>query len=309
VPLTYPAPPPTVSGDTVSISYLLKTPSILARRIRTLLDGRYIADFLLKGRYTATGGGILYETGEPIVTSAVPESIAPGGAYPQVTAGTGALSTARSAKWGQDVPVTDEAVTRLGIDPVNRALNKLSNQSVIFVDSAALAVIASQVTTNFDVTAAGGAWTTGVQAIIRSIETAKAQIIGLEQGYDPDVIAMTGSQWAWTMSIFAAAGLLPREQGNPLLTGEWPNLLGVTWVWSPHTPAAAPILLDTNSLGGMADEKIESPGYASTGPQGVEVKSIRDEDNDLYNVRARRVTVPVVVEPAAGVFLTNTGVS
>ena len=35
------------------------------------------------------------------------------------------------------------------------------------------------------------------------------------------------------------------------------------------------------------------------GPAGVESKVIRDEDNDQWKLRVRRVTVPVVLEPAA----------
>jgi len=38
---------------------------------------------------------------------------------------------------------------------------------------------------------------------------------------------------------------------------------------------------------------------------GVETKSIRDEKKDKYDVRARRVTVPVVVEPNAGYEITG----
>jgi hypothetical protein len=57
----------------------------------------------------------------------------------------------------------------------------------------------------------------------------------------------------------------------------------------------------------MADEKLGGPGYASAGDFGVEVKSIRDDDAEGYKLRGRRVTVPVVTEPLAGVQLAGTG--
>ncbi len=306
---TYPAPPAIVSaGDTVEVHYLLRSPSLIARRLRTLLEQRYIADFLLQGRFQAVGGAILYETGEPIFTDDSPEAVAPGAAYPSTTASGGDVATAKTTKWGQDIPVFDEAISRLGIDPVNRAFTKLVNQSVKFVDSAALGVIASKITQTFNVTAAGnpGAWTTG-DAIVEGVLLAKAAVTGLDQGFDPNVIVLTDAQWAKAIARLNADGLLPRESDNPLVSGQWPQALGLTWTSSNHTPSSNPVLVDATQLGGMADEEIGGPGYVKTAGVGVETKAIRDEDHDGYKLRARRVTVPVVLEPNAGIVITNTG--
>jgi hypothetical protein len=108
------------------------------------------------------------------------------------------------------------------------------------------------------------------------------------------------------MARLLTSGLLPREAANPINTGQFPEYLGVTWTTSSHVPFTDPFLVDTEQLGGMADEKIESPGYASNG--GIDVKSIRDEGKEKYDVRVRRVTVPVVLEPNAGIRITGTGI-
>jgi hypothetical protein len=301
---TYPPSPATVSSDltTVEIHHLLKTPSVISRRIRTLLEQRYIADFLLTGRFKAVGGSILYESGEEIFTSDDPEAIAPGGEYPLTRAEIGELLAAKTTKWGQDVPVTDEAIARLGINPVERAFTKLVNRSVKFVDSAALGVIASKVTATH---AAGGAWATG-DRIVEDVMLAKAAVTGLDEGYDPDVIVLKDAQWAKAVSRLNAAGLLPREAGNPLVTGVWPQALGLTWTKSNHTPTTDPLLVDTTQLGGMADEDLGGPGYVQSGGVGVETKVIREEKTDEYLLRARRVTVPVVLEAQAGIRVTGT---
>lgn len=306
---TYPAPPATVvGGDTLEIHHLLKTPTLVARRLRNLLEQRYIADALLTGRFTAQGGSILYETGEPIFTDDDPEAVAPGGNYPQTQASAGELAAAKTNKWGQDIPVTDEAIARLGINPVDRAFTKLVNQSVRFVDSAALGVIASKITQTFDVTAAGGpgAWTTG-DAIVEGILVAKAKVTELDEGYDPNAITLNDTQWAKAIARLIKAGLLPREANNPVTNGVWPEALGLTWMSSNHTSSPNPLLVDTTQLGGMADESLGGPGYIRTGGVGVETKAIRKDDNDSYLLRARRVTVPVVLEPNAGITITNTG--
>lgn len=306
---TYPAPPATTDGTTIEIHHMLNTPSIIARRLRTLMDQRYIADNLLTGRFEARGGGIFYETGEEIFTNDDPEAVAPGAGYPKTQMTGGQLQPAKTTKWGQDSPVTDEAISRLGINPVNRAFTKLVNQSVRFVDGAALGVVASKVTQTYDVAAAGatGAWTTG-DAVVAGVLMAVARVKSLDQGYEPDAIVLRDEQYARAVARLSAAGLFPREADNPLVTGEWPQVLGLTWMATNHSPTTNPLLLDRGQLGGMADENLGGPGYVRAGGVGVETKSIRDEDTDSYNLRARRVTVPVVLEANAGIQIVGTGI-
>ncbi len=204
--------------------------------------------------------------------------------------------------------MTDEAIARLGINPVERAFTKLVNRSVRYVDSAALGVIASKITQTYSVTGGGapGAWTTG-NAIVEGVLLAKAQVTALDEGYDPDVIVLNDAQWAKAIGRLVTSGLLPREASNPVATGVWPQALGLTWVSTNHSPTADPILVDRDQLGGMADENLGGPGYVSSGGVGVETKAIREEETDSYLLRARRVTVPVVLEPNAGIKITNTG--
>lgn len=63
-------------------------------------------------------------------------------------------------------------------------------------------------------------------------------------------------------------------------------------------------MLDSTRLGGMADEQLGGPGYTG-GIGGVASKTIRKDSNDAYDLRARHVTVPVVVEPTAAIEITG----
>jgi hypothetical protein len=67
-----------------------------------------------------------------------------------------------------------------------------------------------------------------------------------------------------------------------------------------------PLFVDREQLGGMADEDLGSPEFSSASAFNVEVSSIRKGDLDKYVLRARRVVVPVVTEPLAGVTITGT---
>lgn len=306
---TYPPAATTLSSDLTAaqVHYLLKSPALLARRIRDLSLNKYIADYLLTGRYVAQGGAILYPNGEVLFTADDPEAVGILGEYPLTTLDAGTLATARTVKWGRDVEVSDEAISRMLADPLNRALSKLVNTNVRFIDGVALGVIASKIT---QTRAAGGSWNTGDGAgfqIISDVLATKAQVDETEDGFDLDTVVLRPMQYAKAIAALIRDGVLPRES-NVISTGDFPNALGLTWTTSVHSPVTDPLLLDRAQLGGMADENIQSPGYTGAGPGGVEVRSIRDDLRDGYRVRARRVTVPLVLEPNAGIRITGTGI-
>jgi hypothetical protein len=305
VPYTYPAPAPTVSGDYLTIHRLLNNPALIARRLRTIAEQRFIADAILTGRFEAVGGAIQFEQTESLYTSRAPEVVRPGMEYPMTDLGIGPTQIAEVQKWGQDVPITDEAIKRLNRNPVDRAFTKLVNQMVKTVDGVALAVVASQVT---QTVAAAASWSTATaKQIFLDVAKAKGDIIDLNEGYEPDTVVLPTLAWTYAMAVFADAGYLPREDGNqPVLTGQFPVIDGMRWLATPNVPVAnAGLVVDSAQLGGMADEKLGGPGYTGAGAEGIETKSIRDDDNDKYKVRARRVTVPVVLEPNAAKKITG----
>ncbi|NEW27252.1 phage major capsid protein [Nocardia cyriacigeorgica] len=306
MPYTYPPAAPTISGDNVTISRFLKEPNLIARRLRELAEQRFIADVLLSGRYDAVGGSIAYEQGESIYSDRAPEAVAPGAEYPLTPITEGPAQVAKTVKWGRDTEITDEAIARRKMDPVNRALKKMVNQMVKTIDSVALAAIASQVT---QTSAASAPWDTGTPTILRDVLRVVAEIRALNEGYEPDIIVVDDLTWANVMSDDKIASLLRREDGMaPVYTGNFPEIGGLRFLPTPNLPVAdTALVVDSTQLGGMADEKLAGPGYASAGGSipGVEVKSIRDEDKDLYRLRSRRVTVPVVLEPRAAWKITG----
>lgn len=299
---TYPTLPDT-GGDLSAeqIHQLLKDPTLIARRLETLLDNKFIADYLLTGRYTAQGGAILYPNGDPIFAADDPEAVAPGAEYPLTPMTVGDLASAKTVKWGQDSEVTDEAISRLRMDPVNRVLTGLANSLIRYIDGVALSVIAAQVTDTY----ASQAWATA-EAIVEGVLLAKATQEDRYdlQDYDLTTVVLTPLQFAKVSSLFINSNLLPRENGNAVQSGVITDVLGLTWTTSKHAPFPDPLLVDRDRLGGMANENLASPGY--TNRDGLEVKVIRQDETDSYRPRARRVTVPVVMDPGAAVRITGT---
>lgn len=304
----YPPAQPTISGDLVTISRFLNNPTLVARRLRTLAEQRFIADVLLSGRISTSSGSVLYETGESIYSDAAPKAVQPGAEYPLTAISTGNASLAKTVKWGNDAEVTDEAIARQMFSPVDKALTKLVNQTVKTIDTLAMSAIHSAVTQN---TAAIATWTTGSPSILRDIARARGKIDALNQGYDPDYLIVDDATYANLVSDSSVASLLRRENGdNPVYTGSFPVIDGLTVLRSPNmtsagTASAYALVVDSKALGSMVDENLGGPGYVSTDGVGIQAKTIRDDRADKWRLRCRRVTVPIVQEPAAGWKITG----
>ncbi|NKW67257.1 hypothetical protein GS937_26390 [Rhodococcus hoagii] len=225
--------------------------------------------------------------------------VSPGGEYPQTGLADAVPQAVKVNKWGQDVPITDEKIKRSNFAAVEKALTRLVNTAVRNCDSISLSLIASQVTQTQAVT--DGAWASSTK-ILRDIMLAKATIIGLNKGYDPNVLVVDDTTWAYLASDPAIQTARAREDSaNTIYTGEFPSIAGLTILPTPNLPTAGAWVVDTNALGGIADEKL---GGGYTG-ETIETKTIRDEDNDQWKVRARRVFVPYVSEPGAAVKITG----
>lgn len=307
--LTYPIPSSVLSGNATLVQVLafLKSPTMLARRFDEILrDHNFLSHYLLRGRYPVVGGAIVYLPDETIDTDEGPETIAPGGEYPLVTLNADAPQIVAAMKKGFGSEVTDEEVGRLLMDPVERLIQRLAYTMVSGFDALTLASILSVVTQSYS----SGAWTAG-GAIVAAVEGAKAQLRARQRGYRATSVVLTGTQYAAVAEHLLP--LLPRESGNPILSGTWPNILGLDWVSSDDLPAGwVPMVVDANNLGGIGHEDIPSPEYTalstvnSANGSGVEVARFR-EKNDSTRIQMRKTDVPVVRNPDAAVEITGTG--
>lgn len=308
MPGSYPAAPPTLTGDLLTINHLLQSPTQIQRRLRTFTDLRFVSDQILTQRFRSTGGAVLYEVSEAILTTRAVESVAPGAEYPRDTPPTGAAAVAAVQKWGQAVPLSDEEVTRNvhGGDAVDRVLRKLVNSVIKQVDTITLAAIAAAVTATQAVV---DDWPTSATAmILRDIELARAKIIDLNMGYLPDTILMSSTNYALMASDDRIAAIRRRETtDNPVYTGKIDVIDDLTVVVAPAAslPTADVWIFDSKQIGGMADEVDGAPGY-TVDSLGVQVKSIRKDETDGWLLQGRRKTVPVVQEPGAGIRITGT---
>lgn len=300
---TYPPPAPSLADDALTINRFLKEPTAVARRLRTIGEQRLIGDILLPQRFTTESGSVQFETGESIYSEKAPEPVAPGSEYPLTPVGNGDVQMASTVKWGRDAEITDESISRRKANPVETALLKLANHQAKTIDSVALAAVASAVT---QASAASASWVSGTPNILRDVLKAVANIRSLNEGFEPDVVVVDDLMLAHIMSDEKIAPLLPREsKDSPIFTGNMTVIAGLRFVATPNLPTAGVALVaDTKQLGGMADENLASPGYVAAGNFG-QVKTMREDKSDMWRVRCRRTTVPIVLEPKAAWKITG----
>lgn len=304
---SYPPAPPTLSGNLLTIDRLLQSPLRIARFLRTIANLRFVSDQLLKGQYQSVGGAAAYEISEPILNTRAVTAVAPGSEYPMDATVAGAAALALVSKWGEKVFLSDERVKRsvYAGNEMARTFQKAINTVVNKVEQLSIATIGSAVT---NTSAATATWANSSALIFRDIEKAAATIVDQNQGYVPDTVLMSSTKYALAVSDQIIASLRRRETtDNPVYGGNLTQIGNYTVVYTAvaNLPSDDVWVLDSNMLGGMVDESNADPGY-TTIDKGVQIQTERVPGRDGWNMWARRITVPIVQEPAAAVKITGT---
>ena len=305
---TYPVPHTEGQLTPEELHLLLQSPALIAQRVAELSKLGFIADFLLSSSLNAQGGGVYYETGattEDLFASADPEAVDPLTGYPLVLLDGGKAAAVRTTKWGQATRFSDEKLAREGQSYLDRGVTRLVATMIRHVDSVAMAVIASKVTST---STAREPWTTAGK-MAEHLFTAQQERADMGTGLTLDTVVLPPAKWARIIGMLVDDKALPREQGNLIMTGRQPvDALGFTWATSPNYKGSNLLMVDRDHLGGMADEDLKSPSFSRGQFGNVETSSVRNDEIDGYDTKVRRVTVPVVLDALAGVNLEGTGI-
>lgn len=323
--------------DVYSISRYLNDPTMVLRALRTIADQIFIGNKVLTGQMYTKDGSVIYEQIESIFAANTPQAIQPGDDYPLTPIPTGPAQIASVVKWGLDTIITDESISRQNFDVVGRSFIKLVNSMVQQIDSVVMSAMVAAITQ----TQAAGATTIGGSAtgtwywdgsganqpnILRDVQLAEQLMRGLKQGYRPNTVVCDLTTFAIVNSDKNLAPLLPREDMGsrgvtemPVFTGLEGGLMttlnGKLWLGTPNLPSAPYVaLLDTTVFGGLCDEELPAPGYVGSQSDGsanddgrsmIQAKTMREDTQDRWRIRARRVTTPFIIEPKAGVEITG----
>lgn len=305
IPNVFPPAPNTISGDNITASRFINSTPLLARALRDLASFRYIGGLLLPNRVSTPSGAINYEVvNEGITAADVPTQVAPGAEYQITQTSNGTASTAAVAKWGQDTLITDEAIARLNFSVVTKSLTKLVNSAKILIDGAVLSAVNSSISGNTQAVA-GGKWdgSTTTPKILLDVITAASAIRNQGLGYDPNLLVVSDTAWAYLAADATIQAAMAREdKSNPIYTGKFQVLAGLEVMPVPAANLPGGVgtqafVLDRGALGFILTQDIGG-GYMSAGDL-VEMKSWRTENSDGVRVRARSIFKAVVTDPLA----------
>lgn len=140
-----PASPAQVNQTTgdITVPLLLANPTRVTRDIQSVATANYWADRVLPNGGSVAGGVVIFDVAQPgdWYSSREPEPVAPGAEFPIVNAAEAIPGTAKVAKWGGKIKVTDEKRDRNDVRYVLREERRLANSLVRTFHRAAVAAI------------------------------------------------------------------------------------------------------------------------------------------------------------------------
>lgn len=295
---------PTLSGQKITVDWLMNNPAVIYRTLRTLVEQRLIGDKLLAGRVDLTGSGsAIFGVSEGIFANRNAERIAPGGEYPLSDDDQGAPALAVTDKWGLATEVPQELIARNRMDVVQRKLIKLANRIAFGFDALVLSAIATAVTQEQQQAAAWSA--TGADPFL-DLMLGGALADELNQGYDVNVVALTPTEFARAVAAAKIIERMPREGDSSLVvTGRMIQVAGLTFLKTTNMPTGVKRLVaDSTVLGSIATERLGGPGWTGS-PNDVESKVEPLQGRDGFLISCRKVAVPMIQEPGAAVEITD----
>jgi hypothetical protein len=201
--------------------------------------------------------------------------------------------------------MTDEEIARsvYAGTAISRNVQKVVNSIIKQVDAISMSAVQSAAAD----TATAGSWDNATAANRKPLEDVLLAVQRIEdrnQGYRPDTLVVSPKAYTYLMLNETVATLRQREStDNPVYTGEIERIAGLTVLKAPALSTSA-LIIDSSALGGMADEMDGAPGYA-VADLAVQVKAIRQDDLDAWDLQGRRKTVPIVLEAGAAEEITG----
>ncbi len=285
--VAYPPSPPTVSGEVVSVSGYLNSPTRITRVLNALTYQRFLADLIFAPGPKAEGGAVVFDQVEAndLYLARDVQLIRPGGEYPILTDTAPTPKVAAVAKWGGRIFVTDEQRDRNRYDVLNRELTKLGNTIVRKVDAVAIAALDSAPVRSL----AGAPWTSATgETIIGHLVDARALVEDADLGYIVDTVLLNPASEAALLKKKDFRDALQAQATTSILRdGSVGRVLNMDFFKSNRVAVGTAYVLARRSAGGIADE---AP---------LAAKTYRQEDSDKTFCQAARRLVPYVTDPLA----------
>jgi hypothetical protein len=251
-------------GFRLTVNTLLKRPNVIKERILGLADQQFITDVVLRKVQDVPSGVVLYNESTPLYANGGPSIVAEGGEIPLITANLGIGKAARTIKRAFGIEFTEEMRRRNDMDRVNTSITQVVNSMKAAWEDAFLAAAIA----GFASTASGTAWATATDVrstlanAMLAIQLADADSTnqsGVQKfGFEPDTLIL---HHARAMDLALNSDMNKYFVGSDRTASadrlSLPGLLFGQFkvVKSWRVPTTSAILLESGTVGGIADER------------------------------------------------------
>jgi hypothetical protein len=213
------------------------------------------------------------------------------------------------------VPIAYLSIRRNARDISIRAMRKLANNIVKFVDAKMFTLMQAEVTAGNAQTVAttgGFQWTNASANILKDFAAAKLLIDQADQGYSMDTVLLSNADLATLLTNSALLAVLGREgPDNQASSGEVSRIFGLrNLIGTNRLAQGTAWFLDSGVVGTIADEQPDPQEGYTTYDVGVNappmwVRVYDDVTNSQKVIRAMRTPAMWIAEPKALVKMTG----
>lgn len=258
-------------GPRLTVSTLTKSPTLIPKRILSMLNNEFLGDALLRGASDAPSGSVLYFESTPLFAEGDPEILDEFGEIPTTNGSLGTAKVARVVRRALGLRVSKTMIDRNNIDAVQTQIVQIRNTMVRAWEDALFSAIVGNasvqsITTDHPWDGSNADHTTHIRGDINAakylIKTAAADDAGQQKfGYAADtlVISLESEQDfldndevnnVYLGNIASESirytGVLPKKfNGLDVLT---------SWRLSAYFPQGA-LVLQRKVFGGVSDER------------------------------------------------------
>jgi hypothetical protein len=114
-------------GPRLTVNSLIKSPTLVPKRIVSMVGQGFMVDQLLREGPPIPGGSLIYSESEPLYADDGPMDVAEFGEIPLTTTQVGIPHVAKSIKKGMGFRISQESINRNNFDKVQQDMVKLKN--------------------------------------------------------------------------------------------------------------------------------------------------------------------------------------
>lgn len=295
----------TLNGHALTVHFLLNDPVLVHKTLAALTRQYLTAHEVLKSRVDATGSGSAIFNAEPAFADENDEVVGQLAEYPLTEFSEGTPSLVLTDKWGLATDIARELIARNRMDVMKSRMLRLAATIATNFDKRAYSAIGSSVVATHPT---AGTWGTSSADPLLDVLTAGAKLEELGKGYKADTIVATPTKWAQLVAATKVLDASPREAAtSTVLTGGAVKFAGLNIIKTNNFPAGTSVLVaDSRFLGSVVTEELGGDYQGSAADAAsVQTKIIPLDRQDGVRLQVRKVAVPWVNEPEAGIKLTD----